>query len=76
MPTKRKGGRPKKKAGSRVADQLHFGFRFDDDSAAKLRSVVDRKNAELLKAGLPPVTAYAMIQHWIHERLSAEYEKP
>jgi hypothetical protein len=75
MGAKRKGGRPKKPEGTRVADQLHVGLRFDGETAAKLRTVIERTNATLKASGLPPVTAYGLIKHWIIERIEAEYER-
>ena len=76
MAQERKGrGRPKKAAGSRTADQLHMGFRFDPRTAAKLRLVVEEVNAQLRASRLPELTAYALVRHWIVERIEAEYER-
>jgi hypothetical protein len=70
----RKGrGRPKKPGGSRVQDQLHLGFRFDAETAAKLRAVLERANAKLRAAGLPDLTAYALVRHWILEKIEEEF---
>jgi hypothetical protein len=75
MTEERKGrGRPKKPVGTRVQDQLHMGFRFDAETAAKLRAVLDRANAQLRASELPPLTAYALVRHWISEKIDAEFE--
>jgi hypothetical protein len=73
--TKSKGGRPKKPAGTRVRDQVHVGLRFDGETADKLRAILKRTNERLAKEGLPPLTMYALVRHWIQERASAEFEK-
>jgi hypothetical protein len=76
MAAKRKGaGRPRKPEGTRVRDQLHIGLRFDGDTAEKLRVVIQRTNAHLRASGLPPVTAYGLVRHWIVERVNSEFEK-
>lgn len=72
--SKRGKGRPKKAPGTRAQDQLHLGLRFDARTAAKLRAILDEKNRELRASGLPPVTAYALVRHWITERIDAETE--
>ncbi len=51
-----------------------MGFRFDAETAAKLRAVLDRANAQLRASALPPLTAYALVRHWIAEKIEAEFE--
>ena len=67
-------GRPRKPPGTRVQDRLHMGFRFDPETAAKLRAVLDRANAQLRASELPTLTAYALVRHWISEKIEAEFE--
>ena len=76
MSAKRKRrGRPPKPEGTRVQDQLHIGLRFDGETAEKLRAVIQRTNTKLKDSGLPPVTAYGLVRHWLVERVNEEFEK-
>jgi hypothetical protein len=69
---KKKMGRPPKPKGTRVADQLHLGFRFTSEQAAQLRMVLEHKRKAMPREFAEQATVFAMVRAWILDRLAEE----